>query len=342
MSAVSRARGWLPGGKGAALLVLAVVNLALILVICGGLTTLSDVPAPFTGHLIGAGVTATLALLVRRRMVLILALGALAILAAHATLGLAACCGIPRTGAPMVTAAAQPIAQPYGPLSVVTLNTWHRNRDLARLQGYLASGPADVVVLSEFGGNKRPLLAALKRAYPYQVDCARACNMALLSRLPFEASGSADIAGGKPPFVWAKVGGGVTVVGTHFYRPSRNPWRHARQVEAFAMFLRRIDGPVVLAGDLNTSPWSYAYRRLRITSGLVPADKLLPSWPAWPVPLPQIALDHILVSADLTTTAVGTGPAVGSDHLPVWAQLQRAPYFERVRSATRRLASVSE
>jgi hypothetical protein len=49
----------------------------------------------------------------------------------------------------------------------------------------------------------------------------------------------------------------------------------------------------------------------------------MPSWPAWPIALPQVALDHIFVSPELTVSAAGTGPAVGSDHLPVWAQLER-------------------
>ena len=51
----------------------------------------------------------------------------------------------------------------------------------------------------------------------------------------------------------------------------------------------------------------------------------MPSWPAWPIALPQVALDHIFVSPELTVSASGTGPAVGSDHLPVWAQLERRP-----------------
>jgi len=29
-------------------------------------------------------------------------------------------------------------------------------------------------------------------------------------------------------FVWAKVGGSLTIIGTHVYRPSRNPWLHQR------------------------------------------------------------------------------------------------------------------
>ena len=143
-----------------------------------------------------------------------------------------------------------------------------------------------------------------------------------------------------PDFVWAKLGGSLTIIGTHLHRPSRDPWLHERQVSALAQLVRQIDGPIVLAGDLNTSPWSNAFRKLRAATGLAPASILMPTWPAWPLALPQVALDHILVSPELAVAAAGTGPAVGSDHLPVWAQIDRRPVaFERGAAPPRRLTS---
>jgi endonuclease/exonuclease/phosphatase (EEP) superfamily protein YafD len=121
---------------------------------------------------------------------------------------------------------------------------------------------------------------------------------------------------------------------------SRNPWRHERQMEALARFVGRIDGPVVVAGGLNASPWSASFRRLRAAAGLSPAAVLMPTWPAWPVVLPQVALDHVLVSPDVAVLEAGTGPAVGSDHLPVWALIgygRTSP--DPAPSPLRRLAS---
>jgi endonuclease/exonuclease/phosphatase family metal-dependent hydrolase len=143
-----------------------------------------------------------------------------------------------------------------------------------------------------------------------------------------------------PDFVWAKVEGSPTIIGTHVQPPSRAPWLHQRQMSALAQFLRNIDGPLVLAGALNTSPWSHAFRHLCAATGLVPTSSLMPSWPAWPLALPQVALDLMLVSSDLTAAAAGVGPAVGSDHLPVWAQIaRRSPALERGPSPSRKLAS---
>jgi endonuclease/exonuclease/phosphatase (EEP) superfamily protein YafD len=315
-------------GRRLALFVLAVANLTLIAAVAGGFSALADIVAPLTGHLIGIGLAASLALLARRWVWAIMTAGVLITAAVHVWLGLAPVATTPAGLGRVADASGQN-------LGVLALNTWHGYGDAGRLERYLATAPADVVVLSEFGPDKRPMLASLKSTYPFQVDCADRwpCSLALLSRRPFEAAGVGHIApddqesapGEMPDFVWAKFGGSLTIIGTHLHRPSRDPWLHERQVTALTQLVRHIDGPLVLAGDLNMSPWSNAFRKLRAVAGLTPASVLMPSWPAWPMALPQVALDHILVSPELAVAAAGTGPAVGSDHLPVWAQIGRRP-----------------
>jgi len=335
-------------GRRLALLVLAGANLALLLTVAGSLSALADVLAPFSGHLVGVGLSAIVALIARRRVPLILAAGGVLSLAVHVWLGLAGCCRAP--GPTLQSPLAIEAQASTEHLTVLALNTWHRLGDARRLERYLEAAPADVILLSEFGPNKRPMLARLKEAYPFQVDCAErwSCALALLSRRSLTASGvgplGADREAGAcdpmPDFVWAKVEGSLTIIGAHVHRPSRDPWLHRRQMSALARFLRTIDGPLVLAGALNTSPWSNAFRHLRAATGLVPTRTLMPSWPAWPLALPQVALDLMLVSSDLTVAAAGTGPAVGSDHLPVWAQIDRRPTArERGPSPSRKLAS---
>lgn len=325
-------------GRWLVLLLLAAANLGLAVVVSGGFAPLADVIAPLTGHLLGLGLAASLAVLFPRRRLVLLAAGVAMTIGLHGWLGLGRCCRAPMPPAPTgpTKVATHRAAQT---LTVLALNTWHGHRDAGRLEAYLATAPAEVVVLSEFGPDKRRLLGRLRAVYPFQVDCAAwSCSLALLSRLPFEQAGIGRIASNQPAFVWARLGGELTIIGTHLHRPSRDPWLHERQMSALAQFVRRIDGPLVLAGDFNTSPWSNAFRMLTATTRLAPASILLPSWPAWP--LPQVALDHIFVSPELAVAAGGTGPAVGSDHLPVWAQLERQPAApDRGLPPARRLSS---
>jgi endonuclease/exonuclease/phosphatase (EEP) superfamily protein YafD len=328
-------------GRWLALFLLALANLALIAIVASSSTSLTDIIAPLTGHLIGIGLTATVALLVQRRMLTVLAAGVAATIGLHVWLGLSRCCEA--APSPLATASVSRIdgSGAGSPLTVLSLNAWHQQSDPKKLEDYLRTAPADVVALSEFGPDRKPLLGRLKQIYPYQVDCADAwaCSLALLSRQPFAASGAVGVSGDMPAFVWARFAGSLTVIGTKLHRPSRDPWLHERQMSALAQFLRRIDEPLVLTGDLNTSPWSSSFRKLRSATRLVPANVLMPTWPAWPIALPQVALDHVFVSPELAVTGAGTGPAVGSDHLPVWARIERRPASDRGKTPVRNLAS---
>jgi endonuclease/exonuclease/phosphatase (EEP) superfamily protein YafD len=314
-----------------ALCVLAAANVGLVITAAGSSSARADIIAPLTGHLIGFGLAASLALLARRGMLVVFAVGVAATVGVHALLGLAYCHETSAAVADRALPSMTTVSRPN--FSVLTLNTWAGHGDPERLRHYLVTAPADIIVLSELGPDKRPLLGTLRTIYPYQIDCAAewACSLAMLSRTPFAAAGAGRIAAGKSAFVWAKINIGgthdapVTVIGTHLCLPSRDARLHETQMTELAQFIRRIDGPLLLAGDLNTSPWSYSFRLLRAVTGLAPASVLMPSWPAWPVALPQVALDHILVSSELAVMASGTGPAVGSDHLPVWADITRRP-----------------
>jgi endonuclease/exonuclease/phosphatase (EEP) superfamily protein YafD len=322
------------------MLVLAAANLGLLLVVAGAMTSFSDVVAPLTGHLIGIGLAASLALVIRRQMLLLMALGTAATFALHAWLGLAGCCRVSATIA-QTSLTEVDLQAPRPGFSVLALNTWRNGGEHKRVASYLATVAPDLVVLSQLGAARRQLLDHLKHLYPYQVECAqdRPCGLALLSRIPFESSGSARIGPDKPAFLWARLPGSLTVIGTHLPRPSSNPRLHAQHMAALAQFLRRLDGPIILAGDLNTSPWSSSYRTLRRATGLIPTSTLLPSWPAKPIALPQMALDHIFISLELAVMAAGAGPAIGTDHLPVWARLERRPFFDQRHSLPSGLAS---
>ncbi len=79
------------------------------------------------------------------------------------------------------------------------------------------------------------------------------------------------------------------------------------------------DGPVVVLGDFNATPWSAAYRALRWRGGLVDSlsgSGYQGSWPAGWGPF-AIPIDHVLHTPDLGTTGRRTGPPLGSAHRPV-------------------------
>ncbi|NEP46367.1 MAG: hypothetical protein F6K35_47090 [Okeania sp. SIO2H7] len=80
--------------------------------------------------------------------------------------------------------------------------------------------------------------------------------------------------------------------------------------------------PIIVAGDLNVTPWSPHYRDLMMRSGLKDARRgfgLLPSQSSFmpQVPIFAIPIDHSFVSNDVQVVDIYVGPNVGSDHLPI-------------------------
>jgi endonuclease/exonuclease/phosphatase family metal-dependent hydrolase len=75
----------------------------------------------------------------------------------------------------------------------------------------------------------------------------------------------------------------------------------------------------VLMGDLNTDAHSNEMRHLFARSSLQPPAQAVPTFPSWK---PRRALDHILVSPDITIEKVWTLPQAFSDHLALAAEIQ--------------------
>jgi endonuclease/exonuclease/phosphatase (EEP) superfamily protein YafD len=300
---------------------------------------LSEVIAPVTGHLIGFGLAAGLAVLACRRVMFWLMGGVVATVAFHAWLGLARCCEGPNVG---TSSSLTQLAThtPRRKLTVLALEVSNATDAQAMARELIAS-TADILVLSGVDPRRSEVLNDLHTAYPFQAKCVAqsACSLALLARVPFKAHGAARMAPESSYFVWARLADSLTIIGTALPPAIAAPWQHEQDMSALAQLVRRLDGAVILAGALNTSPWSGSYRMLRKETGLVPTSTLLPSWPARPFTLPQVGLDHILVSPELDTIAAGAGPLVGSDHLPVWARVERRPEFDQPRRWPRQLAS---
>jgi endonuclease/exonuclease/phosphatase (EEP) superfamily protein YafD len=113
----------------------------------------------------------------------------------------------------------------------------------------------------------------------------------------------------------------VEVVGVHLARPFY-PRLQEEDIEALTSFVLQREGPLVLAGDFNMSPWTEKLGRLTYLSGLRRFT--------WPMRrgrlqlLPFVAIDNVLVSPHFTTIAIAGGPRLGSDHRAVTADLALA------------------
>jgi endonuclease/exonuclease/phosphatase (EEP) superfamily protein YafD len=209
-------------------------------------------------------------------------------------------------------------------LRVVTLNLWSKGARAGDTIKFLRESGADVVVLQEAGA-AAPIVAALRDIYPDEVPCPRErCELRMMAKSAFSESGRHARSDANPPIVWARFmrdNFPYEVVGVHLAYPF-DPELQVAHVGWLAGFLAQRPHALILAGDLNLTPFSWGLARLAASAGLLRHGTLLVSFPAhaW---LPAVLLDNVLSTADFATVAIRTGPRLGSDHLPVIADLAR-------------------
>jgi endonuclease/exonuclease/phosphatase (EEP) superfamily protein YafD len=215
------------------------------------------------------------------------------------------------------------------PLVIVSLNLQLGNPRQDLGLGFLRQAGADVVVLLEVDEAWAEAVESLADLYPHRVVRPRADSfgIAVLSRLPFEAARVEPLADGPPAVIAGLPCGrqGCLLVAAHPPAPLSAAWSAGRdaQLAAIGELAATEVRPVIVAGDLNATPWSHGFRRLTGPRGLRDSARgrgVQGSWNArlW---VPRIPIDHVVVSEEVTVVSRSLGPPIGSDHLPVVATL---------------------
>jgi len=219
-------------------------------------------------------------------------------------------------------------------LTVATVNVQFSNARREAFRTWLASGPADVLVIQEVTEAWASELEA-QAAYPYRYVVPREdpYGLALLSRWPLESVALEDYAGdGLPSLAGIVDAGGqrIRLIGLHTHWPLTPALAAARDraLQGAAQRAHTADLPVVLLGDLNLTPDSPAFDRLLEQTGMQDVMRgrgWRPTWLAgfWPLAL---RIDHVLVSPGLCVERAEVGPPIGSDHRPVVATLRTQPH----------------
>ncbi|CDH44921.1 endonuclease/exonuclease/phosphatase family protein [Candidatus Contendibacter odensensis] len=205
------------------------------------------------------------------------------------------------------------------------------NRDHERIRQAIMEFDPDVVVLLEATPWLLDRLRDLNEHYPHRMAEPRddPFGIALLSRHPFSSARVIHFGDAGPPAIVAVIaasGHPFTVIGVHPWPPVSAAFAQGRneQLHQLATLIRQTPPPLLVLGDLNTSPWSPYFTRLLADSGLhnsLQGRGIQPSWPAdWP--LLWTPIDHALFSEGIQTLQRKAGSAIGSDHYPVMVEFQ--------------------
>ncbi len=213
-------------------------------------------------------------------------------------------------------------------LRVVTFNTWFRNHDYAAIGRFLEQANADVIVLEELSRDEGTRVGSFLSSYPHAYNQPLPHGVIVFARWPIVSAESLALTDGPP--LAARVtldwnGTPVTVLGVHLHWPLGPATSRRRNAElaGIAAFAAAHEGPLIVAGDFNVTPWSYNFRAALERSGLsdcAAGHGLAPSWPAQFPPV-GIRIDHCWASRHWRSIDVRLGPSRGSDHQPLIADL---------------------
>lgn len=219
-------------------------------------------------------------------------------------------------------------------LKVIQFNLKPGRDDDEAIAAWLAREQPDLLVLQDL---KPALMSKLaSRLTGMSFTCTLDCEVTVAARAPlFDRSTHGRGVYGLTPTTLVthfEVGGAPAIlVATHLARPTfggkASPTRTVQVQAANLTRLQAIlDGQsrerMIVVGDFNATPWSWAGRRIHRLLGLERRTSAEPTWPVMPLGGAMLPIDHIYAGADWKTLDVRRGPRLGSDHYPVVAVLE--------------------
>ena len=210
------------------------------------------------------------------------------------------------------------------PLKLIQFNAWDENRDPEATALWIARERPDIVFIEEV---EPPIQAAmLARGFIYSRGFGHVAIFSRATPIGVPAPLAPAEWRRMPPFARATFGAGAaryTVVAVHAPQPIYRSARPERRM--LATFLGRYDrAHLIVAGDFNLTPWSFALRGLDRSLGMRRLDRAEFSWPGHLAlgggriaAIPILPIDHIYAGSAWRLASLKRGPALGSDHFPL-------------------------
>jgi endonuclease/exonuclease/phosphatase (EEP) superfamily protein YafD len=198
---------------------------------------------------------------------------------------------------------------------VIQFNAWGDRGDIGRTIAWLNREQPDVLVMQE---TTRALRITIEAGTGLRLSPGGS-TVAIFSREP-SVTGLPPAGGPGGPMMLRGVrlntaAGETAVFGVHYPWPTEADRLIGAPKLAQAIRAHPTE-TTILAGDFNSTPWSFARRREDQAFGLIRRTRALFSWPAW-LPLPLLPIDHVYAGSAWATVQVKRGPNLGSDHYPV-------------------------
>lgn len=218
-------------------------------------------------------------------------------------------------------------------VKILQANLWGgQNTNRKAVLANIFNFDPDILVFSEITGQWKKYFDTELGAYKFRQVEPRFGGIAVYSKFPLLATKVIYYGEVRRPRIETIVQmkkQQILLIAAHTFIPKFMSIRNG-ELEEIAEDAAKSKLPVILAGDLNCSPWSYYFAKLERDGHLVdtePGFGLQCSWPTsvlGRIPTPTfIPIDHFLMSEDFNVQRRALGTKDGSDHLPVFIELTR-------------------
>lgn len=235
-------------------------------------------------------------------------------------------------------------AQPEVPgehaIRVITANVDYTNSSPSEAMEQLMHWRPHVLTLVETDEQWDELIEEYRASHPFVIKELRGLGrgMAVLSRIPIESADVKYLVDDDRPSIWAELcipdGPCIRLVVTHPAPPGlpkrHESGRHSSKKRDIELDLiashigERKSQHWILSGDFNDVGWSATTMRAKRVSGLLDprvGRGMFCTFPA-STPFLRYPIDHVLVSESFRLIRLARLENIGSDHLPLLADLE--------------------
>lgn len=219
-------------------------------------------------------------------------------------------------------------------IELVCINLLSSNGSFEEVEKFISEQDPDILVLQEYTQLWQIMLEPSLDIYQYRLAIPRADNfgIAVYSRVQIDKLQELQTGRSGLPSIMGKVRTGdseLTIIATHPLPPvgPNHTAERNEQLLKLGEFLSDSKEEGLIIGDFNTSSFSHVFKRLVEDYNLQDSRNgfgHLATWPSWFPPM-KVTLDHCLVTSGIEVLDRGVGPAIGSDHLPIYLTIGLRP-----------------
>lgn len=228
-------------------------------------------------------------------------------------------------------------------IRIFTANVYERNRDYKTLIRQVHECDPDLVFLVETDAEWMRAVDGWGQKYPHSLaePLGNTYGLLLYSKLPFREAEVRYLVEPDVPSVKLIVelasGQRVAVTGLHPKPPvpgeDERTTAKDKELMLVAEETTKTDLPVIMIGDLNDVAWSYTTELFRKTARLLDPRRGRGFYSTFNAknPLMRFPLDYIFCSNDFGLVGMRRLPKNGSDHFPMFIELQYDPALKAVQ-----------